>query len=395
MKLNRTALFSFALLIPALVSAQTNTLPSSGNVGIGTTTPGWPLVVLSGSPVAGIMRTNVGAQNSGIVLGTGASTVDYEMYVPANSSDLRFFSSADRVTFTSSGNVGIGTNTPGAELHLAQFTANMAETLRLDNTANVGDNGNKITWRNAGQTVDAAYVGGVRVGATVSYALTFATSPNWVSGGTSAVERMRIDGSGNVGIGTTAPVASLNVQKNGAVATDYSLAQLMIGGGTAGEKRLALGYDTTSDLGLIQAYVYGGTVKNLILQSAGGNVGIGTINPTQKLSVNGTVRAKEVIVDTGWSDYVFDESYRLAPLAEVEQHIKTQKHLPGIPSAAEVAEHGISVGEMQSKLLAKIEEITLRQIAQEKEIAALKSENAALRTENSAVQSQLTQLGRR
>ncbi len=53
-----------------------------------------------------------------------------------------------------------------------------------------------------------------------------------------------------------------------------------------------------------------------------GNIGIGTTNPTQKLSVNGTIQAKEVIVQTGWSDYVFAKGYRLAPLAEIERHIE-------------------------------------------------------------------------
>ncbi len=109
-----------------------------------------------------------------------------------------------------------------------------------------------------------------------------------------------------------------------------------------------------------------------------GNVGIGTTSPTHKLAVNGTIRAKEVIVDTGWSDYVFDPAYRLAPLSEVEQHIKTEGHLPGIPSAREVAEHGVSMGEMQSKLLAKIEELTLHQIEQEKRIERLEADNARL-----------------
>jgi hypothetical protein len=99
-----------------------------------------------------------------------------------------------------------------------------------------------------------------------------------------------------------------------------------------------------------------------------GNVGIGTSNPTFPLSVNGTVEAKEVIVQTGWSDYVFAPNYHLVPLSEVEQQIKTEKHLPGIPSAQQVAEHGISLGDMQAKLLAKIEELTLHQIEQEKQI---------------------------
>jgi hypothetical protein len=120
-----------------------------------------------------------------------------------------------------------------------------------------------------------------------------------------------------------------------------------------------------------------------------GNVGIGTTNPTQKLSVNGTVRAKEVIVDSGWSDFVFDKSYKLKALSETEAFIKAEKHLPNIPSAQEVAEHGVSVGEMQAKLLAKIEELTLhvieqnkRQIAQGKELVAVKEELRVLRKQN-------------
>ena len=103
-----------------------------------------------------------------------------------------------------------------------------------------------------------------------------------------------------------------------------------------------------------------------------GNVGIGTSNPGSfKLAVNGSIRAKEIIVDTNWADYVFDESYNLAPLSDVEAHIKAKKHLPGIPSAAEIAEHGVSMGDMQSKLLSKIEELTLHMIEQEKQMKAM------------------------
>jgi hypothetical protein len=109
-------------------------------------------------------------------------------------------------------------------------------------------------------------------------------------------------------------------------------------------------------------------------------VGIGTTSPTQKLSVNGTVLAKEVIVQTGWSDYVFDESYKLKALSETEAFIRAEKHLPGIPSARDIAEHGISLGEMQAKLLAKIEELTLHVIEQEKQLAAQQKEIERLRS---------------
>ena len=94
-----------------------------------------------------------------------------------------------------------------------------------------------------------------------------------------------------------------------------------------------------------------------------GSVGIGTLSPQYSLSVNGTIQAKEVLVNTNWSDYVFDPQYRLAPLHEVGRYIKANGHLPEIPSAAEVAANGVSLGEMQSKLLAKIEELTLHMIA--------------------------------
>jgi hypothetical protein len=123
----------------------------------------------------------------------------------------------------------------------------------------------------------------------------------------------------------------------------------------------------------------GGAYSRRMVIDENGNVGIGTTNPTNKLEVAGTIRTKEVIVETtGWSDYVFAPDYRLAPLSEVEAHIQAKGTLPGIPSAAEVAEHGVSVGDMQAKLLAKIEELTLHVIEQEKRIAELEAEKAAL-----------------
>jgi hypothetical protein len=110
-----------------------------------------------------------------------------------------------------------------------------------------------------------------------------------------------------------------------------------------------------------------------------GNVGIGTTNPQYLLSVKGTVGAEEVIVtNTGWSDYVFQPGYRLRPLTEVGAYIQANHHLPDIPSEAEVKEKGVSVGEMQSKLLAKVEELTLHMIRQEKENQDLRERLARL-----------------
>ena len=78
------------------------------------------------------------------------------------------------------------------------------------------------------------------------------------------------------------------------------------------------------------------------------------------------------VTNTGWSDYVFEKDYRLRALSEVSSYIETHHHLPDIPSQAEVKERGVSVGEMQAKLLAKIEELTLHLIEQSKENQALR-----------------------
>ena len=106
-----------------------------------------------------------------------------------------------------------------------------------------------------------------------------------------------------------------------------------------------------------------------------GNVGIGTTNPTHKLSVNGTIRAKEVIVESGWSDYVFEDDYRLAPLAEVEAHITAHGHLPGIPSATEIEQNGAKLSELVTLQMAKIEELTLHLIEKEKQLEAERHKN--------------------
>lgn len=75
-----------------------------------------------------------------------------------------------------------------------------------------------------------------------------------------------------------------------------------------------------------------------------------------------------------WSDYVFAPDYSLMPLQEVEQFVKTNRHLPDIPSEQEVLDKGIDVAEMNALLLKKVEELTLYIIEIEKQVEALKNE---------------------
>ncbi|MCV9932815.1 hypothetical protein OIU80_11020 [Flavobacterium sp. LS1R47] len=126
---------------------------------------------------------------------------------------------------------------------------------------------------------------------------------------------------------------------------------------------------------------FGDYTSNSVMQIADGNVGIGTINPKNKLDVNGTIHSKEVKVDLlGWSDFVFKKEYNLPTLEEVEKHINEKGHLENIPSEEEVLKNGINLGEMNAKLLQKIEELTLYSIQQSKEIQTLKEENKSFKT---------------
>jgi DNA-binding transcriptional MerR regulator len=96
--------------------------------------------------------------------------------------------------------------------------------------------------------------------------------------------------------------------------------------------------------------------------------------------VNGNIGTQDIIVtNTGWSDYVFQPGYRLRPLSEVKAYIQANHHLPDIPSEAEVKEKGVSVGEMQSKLLAKVEELTLHMIQADERNTRLEQQNQELR----------------
>ena len=109
------------------------------------------------------------------------------------------------------------------------------------------------------------------------------------------------------------------------------------------------------------------------------HIGVGATNFFEgnreyKLNVNGQIRAKAAHIYPSWADYVFDDGYALMPLESVKVYISQNGHLPGLPTADEVASDGIDVGEMQAKTLEKVEELTLY-------LLELKAENAMLRLE--------------
>lgn len=112
-----------------------------------------------------------------------------------------------------------------------------------------------------------------------------------------------------------------------------------------------------------------------------GNVGIGITTPTDRLAVKGKIRAQEIKVEmTNWPDYVFGKDYALMSLADLEQYIMNNSHLPGIPSAKEAEGQGVDLGAMNNLLLKKIEELTLYLIETDRQIKELSRKVEKLET---------------
>ncbi|MGJ1268692.1 hypothetical protein ACR79S_19010 [Sphingobacterium spiritivorum] len=132
-----------------------------------------------------------------------------------------------------------------------------------------------------------------------------------------------------------------------------------------------IGTESNTNLTLTAGYW-----NDVMTLTTSGNVGIGTLQPLEKLSVNGNIRAKEIKVENlNWPDYVFKPSYQLMPLSKIAYFIQENGHLPDVPSAKDVSENGIDLGANQATLLKKIEELTLHMIDMEKNLRKLEKEN--------------------
>ncbi|MGQ7855279.1 hypothetical protein ACUN24_13675 [Pedobacter sp. WC2501] len=189
---------------------------------------------------------------------------------------------------------------------------------------------------------------------------------------------------GNVGMGTLNPQAKLDIKGN----IQFSSAEIPFGlntevGGTTPLFNMSVNFreanknnayvgaafriDTRiSELPLFQWLKRdaGTDLESVIMNlNKNGNLGIGVPNAAERLSVNGNIRAKEVKVEaTNWPDYVFEKKYILPTLKETMSYIEQYGHLPDMPSADVVAKEGQNLGEIQAKLLKKVEELTLHLI---------------------------------
>ena len=202
---------------------------------------------------------------------------------------------------------------------------------------------------------------------------------------------------GSVGIGTAVPRHRLQVHDGIA---------MLSGKNSAGGPMLVFASDTTQYYNGNWGIEYEPNVKGLnfwkpygnlgpgatgnyfmFLSDNDGDVSIGTINSPQltnmtndyRLYVKGGILTEELLVQTGWADYVFDQNYPLPALSAVEKHIAEKGRLPNVPSEKEVLENGLNVGKMAVTQQEKIEELFLYVIQLNKDIQTLRAENESLR----------------
>ncbi|MDX2280737.1 MAG: hypothetical protein NW218_14215 [Saprospiraceae bacterium] len=332
----------------------------TANVGIGTASPMQKLTVFTPSNSYGISHTDgnikfstyIGGQANGAYVGT-ISNHPLHFYINNGNAQM---------TVATNGNVGIGTVAPVSRLEIAGQNALMMRG--YEPFLNLRD-------ENCGQTGRIQFVGGawnfhkILANGNVSY-------------------QMTVVDNGNVGIGTTVPKSKLEVVgQDGICSRGYEPFITIIDDNSGKSARIQAAH---GDINFFKGVPSGQGWNNYIPQMVIKDNGIVMIGTSKtpvdyKLAVGGKVICEEVKVQlqNAWPDYVFSKNYKLPTIEAVEQHIHEQQHLPGIPSACEVAENGISVGEMQTKMMEKIEELTLYLIEQNKEIKQLKAENLAIK----------------
>jgi hypothetical protein len=249
---------------------------------------------------------------------------------------------------TNSSNVGIGTNTPASKLTI-QTPINTAGWQHIGGADSI---------------IVSEGIGGVSaaIGTTTNHA--FRLNANGTG-------KLHVYPAGEVVVGSNSTAAfgkfTVETPNNSFgishTSTGGNILATNIGGTSAG-----IGTFSNTNMRL-----FCNNTSRLFIAAATGNVGIGTDNPTYKLSVLGNIRSNEVVVETGWADYVFDEKYRLNSLDEVEHFIQVNKHLPNIPSAKEIQANGLQLGDLQRRMMEKIEELTLYLIDANKRLEALEA----------------------
>lgn len=340
-----------------------------GKVGIGTTSPEYQMEVAGDLTIgkegdSGELRFRRSSNGNPVgYLGVANTSNEFRLRMSSGSSYFTFWTngptsgSNEKMRLDPEGQLGIGTSTPENKLHVHG-------KLRVS------------TPSNSRELLLNAQAGSIDF---------YNTDFNINRYGTGNILLAR--GGGSVGIGTTTPTSTLEVAGDLTIGKQGNSGHINLRRSSDGNPSGYIGianssnelrFNITSGNSYMTFFTNGSGTSEKMRLNPNGYLGIGTTNPTEKLHVAGRIRATG---QTGWSDFVFYEDYELPSLEEVEQHIEENGHLKDIPSEAEVLEEGIDLTEMDSKLLQKIEELTLYVIDLNKRVDELEKENKELKAD--------------
>ncbi|HSN59305.1 MAG TPA: hypothetical protein VLR49_00105 [Ferruginibacter sp.] len=395
------------VFISVLVIALSNFLQAQ-NVGIGTTIPAAKLDVKSPSNYVaqfnGIAPMYLGIFENDIYRGywgsysCAAEDVDFGTGSGNNLGKLHLtIQATPRLTINALGNVGVGTTNPNYKMHVNGgdlFVQSSSGLIRLGY-----EGGNEWQMATTGGGADLRWYtttdGGTSIaprhyftlngydgmGAFSAPGVPFGRLDVIGAGNTSASNTfllrnssldtiMRVRDDGRMGIGYNGSSYGRTLNLGGTGINFYTSNESAFGGAVfPTDTSLVLWSNSNAD-------------NYLVMQPSWGNTGIGTYTPNAKLhlngsmligsnaartatgyvlSVDGKIIAEDVTIQisTSWPDYVFNKKYQLLSLPDLETFIKTNKHLPNIPAAAQVEKDGIMLGDMNRRMMEKIEELTL------------------------------------
>jgi hypothetical protein len=307
------------------------------------------------------------------ITANGAGT---EMFINNIQGRLHLFDNSSSGLSVSGGKVGIGTVSPQYKLHVygSGYNPNVLEIVSAFRKSSQG--GGELALRvHDGLTNLLSTYEGLPNNMDMSFTTTQASG--------NQPENMRIQAStGNVGIGTSSPEYKLDVQSEEYRSLRLSANRPLI-------KFSSAAYNGGNGAEIWQN-IDGGLYfningnKTVLYSNPDRNIGIGTYTPhNYKLAVAGNVIAEsmKVALQGNWPDYVFKADNKLRSLPEVEQFVQQNHHLPEMPSEAEVKKEGIDLGQMDAKLLKKIEELTLYLIDLNKKMERMHQENTTLKEE--------------
>ena len=365
-------------------------LTQDGNVGIGTLSPQQKLHVVGNVKVTGdsFLRGHLFLN---ALEGDGMSGIAYLQardVTTTSNIDLQFRTKkaaniVDVMRLTQDGNVGIGTITPETKLSVVSASENIVNI--CNSTGNIGanifiafSNGYNTNYNNVRARIGANF------DANGAGRLTFCTggsgfaSPYYVA----PAERMRIDEKGNVGIGTTTPTkGKLHIRGSLHIENEDGTAQVFH---VSAGKQLVFVGDS--------AYImYNKAVLN------GENNFDQTKLPyynNYSLWVSHGIVTEDIVLAKPhqWDDYVFNEDYKLQSLPELEKFVKTNKHLPNMPSETDLKQNGYTMHQMNRNMVKTMEELTLHVIEQEKNISGLNEQAKQKDEQIQELKSQLNEL---